>query len=280
MKTLKTISKALILLLLVAITYSSNAQTPVYSCVTRNAKLVKPNVYQFDIYIYPAAEATKALPMNNYQLAFSIENTNQVANYGTFTAAYITGSSQLTGFLPKNVVTLFIREKWILRINGPFASSLGMDIPRSGLRMGTFQLTNTVDYAKKNIDMQWLDTPPYYTRVFAIENGKPTQVPITHEEISSGITNVVTSDAEVLCFPNPFSDQTKIQFTLPEDSHALLDVYDITGKFIKNLFNANATKEQTYTVVFNGEALATGVYMYKLTTDKGIATGKMTYTKN
>jgi len=79
-------------------------------------------------------------------------------------------------------------------------------------------------------------------------------------------------------YPNPFNPVTKIQYSIPENSYTTLMVYDYLGREIQTLFSGNRTAG-TYEVTFNGSALSSGVYYYKLTTDKFTETKKMILSK-
>jgi len=85
-----------------------------------------------------------------------------------------------------------------------------------------------------------------------------------------------TKEIQLHNYPNPFKNSTSIYFTLPEDSHVTIDVYDLAGKHISTLFDANATKNEEYKVDFNGSGLPSGVYVYKMSTDNDIRMEKMT----
>jgi hypothetical protein len=80
-------------------------------------------------------------------------------------------------------------------------------------------------------------------------------------------------------YPNPFSDITTILFKIPTDNHAKLDVYDLTGKLLETLFNGYVNKNQEYSIEFNGTPYTTGMYIYKLTTNNNVVTGKMVLNK-
>ena len=79
-------------------------------------------------------------------------------------------------------------------------------------------------------------------------------------------------------YPNPFNPVTNIQFSIPENSFATLMVYDYLGREIQTLFSGLKTAG-TYEISFNGSTLSSGVYYYKLTTDKFKETKKMILAK-
>ena len=86
---------------------------------------------------------------------------------------------------------------------------------------------------------------------------------------------IAESSAVLMNYPNPFSGKTTVSFTLPEDSHVTLDVFDISGKLVQRLYNNEASMNQEYSVEFDGSALSKGLYIYKMTTNKEVVTGKM-----
>jgi hypothetical protein len=75
-------------------------------------------------------------------------------------------------------------------------------------------------------------------------------------------------------YPNPFNPTTNIKFALPKSGFVKLTIYDITGRAINTLLNE--TKEAgSYSILFNGENLASGVYYYKIESNNFVDTKKM-----
>ncbi|MGI9174634.1 MAG: T9SS type A sorting domain-containing protein, partial [Rhodothermales bacterium] len=64
-------------------------------------------------------------------------------------------------------------------------------------------------------------------------------------------------------FPNPFSGSTTISYTLPEAMPVRLEVYDLLGRRVAVLAEGDQAAA-TYTVPFDGSALASGVYLLRL----------------
>jgi hypothetical protein len=79
-------------------------------------------------------------------------------------------------------------------------------------------------------------------------------------------------------YPNPFNPNTKITFSIINPQRVSLDIYDIHGRFIENIYKGfNGTG--TYSVDFSGINLSSGVYLYRLTTERGVETKKLTLIK-
>ena len=63
--------------------------------------------------------------------------------------------------------------------------------------------------------------------------------------------------------PNPFSQHTVIQFSLPRSNYVTLKVFNILGQEITTLV-ACQLPAGTYTTTWNGSRLTSGVYFYRL----------------
>lgn len=79
-------------------------------------------------------------------------------------------------------------------------------------------------------------------------------------------------------YPNPFNPNTVINYSIPHLTNKTnlvkLDIYDILGRKIKSLVNENQSAGN-YKIEFNGENLASGTYIYKLSVGGKILTKKM-----
>lgn len=75
-------------------------------------------------------------------------------------------------------------------------------------------------------------------------------------------------------YPNPFNPTTFITFSLPEKMLVKLVVYDILGNEIKILTNSEFEPGK-HTIKFDGSELSSGIYFYKLITDKFTDVRKM-----
>ena len=79
-------------------------------------------------------------------------------------------------------------------------------------------------------------------------------------------------------YPNPFNPQTTIRFGLAESAHVSLVVYDLTGKAVAELVNANL-EAGAHEVSFDAGRLPSGIYMYRLATPAGVLSGRMSLVK-
>ena len=79
-------------------------------------------------------------------------------------------------------------------------------------------------------------------------------------------------------YPNPFNPHTTIEYSIPKECYVSLIVYDILGREVVKLVNEKQ-KEGTYKILFNGNKLASGFYVYRIKAGKYIETKKMVYLK-
>ncbi len=79
-------------------------------------------------------------------------------------------------------------------------------------------------------------------------------------------------------YPNPFNPSTEIEFSLPESGRISLNVYNVIGQKVSTLING-VMEAGTHKVMFNGNNLPSGIYFYRLQTDKTNIVKKMIMTK-
>lgn len=68
-------------------------------------------------------------------------------------------------------------------------------------------------------------------------------------------------------YPNPFNPSTKIEFGVPVKSYVEIIVYDITGKVIERL-TKKTYYPGFYSVQWDASRVSSGVYLYRIHTDK------------
>gem|GEM_PF-628600 len=79
-------------------------------------------------------------------------------------------------------------------------------------------------------------------------------------------------------YPNPFNPSTTIVFNLPAASSVRLEIYDILGRVVENReLGYFSSGEGRYE--FDGSALSSGVYFYRLSTEMASQTRKMILVK-
>uniref|UniRef100_A0A7V2ZKP6 T9SS type A sorting domain-containing protein n=1 Tax=Ignavibacterium album TaxID=591197 RepID=A0A7V2ZKP6_9BACT len=79
-------------------------------------------------------------------------------------------------------------------------------------------------------------------------------------------------------FPNPFNNQTKISFYIPEDNYLTLKIFNVLGQDIMTIENKFLIKG-SYSYLIDGKDLTSGVYFYILNTGSYSLSKKMLVVK-
>ncbi len=75
-------------------------------------------------------------------------------------------------------------------------------------------------------------------------------------------------------YPNPFNPATSFSFSIPETTEVTIILYDILGKKVKSLLDAEKPAGN-YSVNIDAFSLASGVYFYTMRTDDYLKTRRM-----
>ncbi len=83
--------------------------------------------------------------------------------------------------------------------------------------------------------------------------------------------------------PNPFNPITQINYSLAGESQVRIEVFNITGQRVKTLVDGHMEAGE-HTIIWdskdgNGDAVASGIYFYRIKTDQFTATKKMVLLK-
>lgn len=114
--------------------------------------------------------------------------------------------------------------------------------------------------------------------VLAATNWGVFRRPMSQLSVSQGGENQVRAFRLSQNYPNPFNPSTTIRYELPIASDVRLEIFDVLGKKVATLVSERqAAGEQT--VTFNTNALASGVYFYRLKAGSFIETKKMLLVK-
>lgn len=78
------------------------------------------------------------------------------------------------------------------------------------------------------------------------------------------------SSSEFIMYPNPFSNNAFIKLRLNESSNIIIDIYDLNGRLIENLYYGNIEKGVNYNFEFNPRiSLKNGIYIVKFIMENG-----------
>ncbi|MDW7680481.1 MAG: LamG-like jellyroll fold domain-containing protein, partial [bacterium] len=120
-------------------------------------------------------------------------------------------------------------------------------------------------------------------------NGYIDEVRIQNYSLSTAVTDgtkhdILPSDYELSQnYPNPFNPTTNINYKLPQNSKVELAVYNMLGKQVRVLIDRNQNAG-SHKITWDGKDnygnnLTSGIYFYRLKTDKFNCTRKMIFMK-
>jgi photosystem II stability/assembly factor-like uncharacterized protein len=122
-------------------------------------------------------------------------------------------------------------------------------------------------------DHQIINTNNYLAGVFFLDNEvgwiSGGNSAIFHTEnggmvgVKEQSMSVKGSKCKVQSYPNPFSDQTTIEFYLPENGRVSLKIYDLTGREVSVLVNGLLVRGE-HVLTFEAGELPNGIYLLRL----------------
>ena len=87
-----------------------------------------------------------------------------------------------------------------------------------------------------------------------------------------------TNNLQLNNYPNPFNPETTIEFYLPNQEYAEVNIYNVKGQLIKiidkKLFSAGQNQVHWNGTDINGKHLSSGIYLYKVKTESGLQNTK------
>jgi len=79
-------------------------------------------------------------------------------------------------------------------------------------------------------------------------------------------------------YPNPFNPATTIEYSIPQNSWVVIEIYNVLGQRTERLVNEfqNAGR---HSVIWRADHAASGMYFYRLTDGDNTSVRKMTLVK-
>jgi hypothetical protein len=85
--------------------------------------------------------------------------------------------------------------------------------------------------------------------------------------------------AELNVYPNPFSEKLKFEFVSPESVNARIDLYDMTGRLVKTIFEQPVEGGASYEAEFRPESIVSGMFIYRVILGEAVHNGKVVFKK-
>ena len=117
---------------------------------------------------------------------------------------------------------------------------------------------------------------PAFGLFAALPNGDVLELPLD-ENLSN--TDVIVDSFDLLGnYPNPFNPSTTIDFSLNSFSDLEINVYDVNGRLVENLFSGFKSPG-THKVVWDATGFSTGIYIVNMVSEKSSETLMITLVK-
>ncbi len=109
-------------------------------------------------------------------------------------------------------------------------------------------------------------------------------IPVTlHVVNTSSIDENLSNNNHLQVFPNPFTNQTAVSFTLNNRAHADLTIFDINGKALKTLVSETLVsgnhKYYWDGTDNNKNKIPAGIYYYRFVSEESITSGRIVFMK-
>ena len=136
----------------------------------------------------------------------------------------------------------------------------------------------------------------YHTEIPGVSNGTTVYYWVSAQDVEGNISNTnkqsyivgtLATDNGVIPnnfglygnYPNPFNPITNIIYTMDISSEVNINIHNIQGQLVKNLFIGNVNPGQ-HTISWDGtdrfaQSLPSGIYIYSIKSSQQILTGKM-----
>lgn len=186
-----------------------------------------------------------------------------------------------------NASTPYLPNAWMLYFNSDTIGTInygGMDGSSGNFPIRTDTTETIIQFTFKAINETGVGETPIefgdkYNTGDRLGDDLPTQV--VDGKVYMQVISSIFEDGEFpkgfkleQNYPNPFNPETVIPFTVISPQRVSLDIYRIDGSFVENVYNKFSSTGNYY-VRFNAKYLPSGVYFYRLTTDKGTETKKL-----
>ena len=191
-------------------------------------------------------------------------------------------------FAPNTVGTATSTDQMVIQYStncGLFWSNL-RTISGSNLQTVTSPLSQLVDFIPVN-ESQWKETLVSGTNIpkeenvrfrinFFNEGGNNLYIDNFSFGKKVGMEDLKASDINLSVYPNPFSTSTQISYNLPAAAQTTVEVFDLVGKKVADLFDGKQT-EGMQQITFDRTAfgLTNGMYFVKIKVGESVITQKV-----
>lgn len=126
-----------------------------------------------------------------------------------------------------------------------------------------------IAWSENGGDDSWWNTPAKWKTIAFVGSSMVT----SNEDDANGDNPVKFSLDQN--YPNPFNPTTNISFTLANSSNVTLEVFNMLGQKVATLLTGDRMTAGQHTQAFDASSLASGMYVYRLSTPSFVQSRKM-----
>lgn len=183
------------------------------------------------------------------------------------------GERTATGYRTLTVLTT-------IELAGGPTNDAGFDFPSGAeIALFPFQLSindndatareDQVNWGSRSQDGNWWQDPRQWNIVAFVGIDA---VPTSNEDETDDQPGKFSLDQN---YPNPFNPTTNISFTLANSSNVTLEVFNMLGQKVATLLQGEKMTAGQHTQAFDASSLASGMYLYRLSTPSFVQSRKM-----
>jgi hypothetical protein len=163
-----------------------------------------------------------------------------------------------------------------------WATTNGMDITKMSVFGNSGNLIDEAQFGGSGMP-HVIVISPNKTILLNLKNGNANNQTAITNAINLALAPLSVHDMaedvnSITLYPNPSSTESHLDYNLKQNSKVVIELFDINGKLITELFNGNAKQGENMLVV-NTEMYSAGTYSVKLHTNEGTTTVRMLVTK-
>ena len=177
----------------------------------------------------------------------------------------------------------------------PSGGSEGIEVVILHYQLNSLTADTTSEYMSTAFNLV-LQIYVYHTEIPGVSNGTTVYYWVSAQDVEGNISNTnkqsyivgtLATDNGVIPnnfglhgnYPNPFNPITNIIYTMDISSDVNINIHNIQGQLVKNLFIGNVNPGQ-HTISWDGtdrfaQSLPSGIYIYSIKSSQQILTGKM-----
>ena len=177
----------------------------------------------------------------------------------------------------------------------PSGGSEGIEVVILHYQLNSLTADTTSEYMSTAFNLV-LQIYVYHTEIPGVSNGTTVYYWVSAQDVEGNISNTnkqsyivgtLTTDNDVIPnnfglygnYPNPFNPITNIIYMMDISSDVNINIHNIQGQLVKNLFIGNVNPGQ-HTISWDGtdrfaQSLPSGIYIYSIKSSQQILTGKM-----